>query len=86
MLVNRFSTSCADGHSLCLVYWRYAFSLPCVLQEVVNRFENQNSTYQHLMELKEANEKQVIRLKEEKARLQKDFEEMKYSGEAKLSR
>ncbi|XP_071495771.1 outer dynein arm-docking complex subunit 3-like [Diadema antillarum] len=55
------------------------------LAEVVNRFENQNSTYQHLIELKDANEKQVVRLKEEKARLQKDFEEMKYSGEAKLS-
>ncbi|XP_054769861.1 outer dynein arm-docking complex subunit 3-like [Lytechinus pictus] len=55
------------------------------LAEVVNRFENQNSTYQHLTELKEANEKQVVRLKEEKSRLNTDFEEMKYSGEAKLS-
>lgn len=53
--------------------------------EVVQRFENQKETKRHLEELKKDNEKQIIRLKEEKERLQQDFEEMKYSGDAKLS-
>lgn len=50
------------------------------------RFENQEKTTKHLEELKESGEKQVVRLREEKAKLQQEFEEMKYSGEAKLSR
>lgn len=56
------------------------------LQEVVERFENQGQTTQHLEELKKDNEKQINRLCEEKEKLQQEFEEMKYSGEAKLSR
>lgn len=53
--------------------------------EVVQRFENQKETTRHLEELKKDNEKQIIRLKEEKEKLQQEFEEMKYSGDAKLS-
>ncbi|XP_025111800.1 coiled-coil domain-containing protein 151-like [Pomacea canaliculata] len=54
-------------------------------REVVERFENQGQTTQHLEELKKDNEKQINRLCEEKEKLQQEFEEMKYSGEAKLS-
>ncbi|CAG5115219.1 unnamed protein product [Candidula unifasciata] len=53
--------------------------------EVVLRFENQGATTEHLEQLKKDNEKQIIRLREEKKKLQQEFEEMKYSGEAKLS-
>jgi len=54
-------------------------------QEVVLRFENQGDTQTHLEELKKDNEKAITRYREEKEKLQQDFEEMKYSGEAKLS-
>lgn len=53
--------------------------------EVVYRFENQGATTAHLEELKRENEKQIVRLQEEKAALQNKFEEMKYTGESKLS-
>ena len=66
-----------NGEAECLKY---------LLQEVVERFENQGSTTSHLEELKKDNTKQILRLQEEKANRQKAFEEMKYSGEAKLSR
>ena len=56
------------------------------LQQVVLRFQSQGATTRHLNDLKESGEKQVLRLKEDKSKLQKEFEEMKYSGEAKLSR
>lgn len=54
-------------------------------QEVVHRFENQGDTGDHLEDLKKENEKTIFRLKEEKEKLRNEFEEMKYSGEAKLS-
>ena len=50
------------------------------------RFETQGETQQHLEELKKEGEKHIARLREEKEKLQNEFEEMKYSGEAKLSR
>ena len=50
------------------------------------RFENQGETQAHLEELKKDNEKTITRLREDKEKLQSEFEEMKYSGEAKLSR
>ena len=52
----------------------------------MGRFENQGETQNHLVELKKDGEKQILRLKEEREKLQQEFEEMKYSGEAKLSR
>ncbi|XP_018429137.1 PREDICTED: coiled-coil domain-containing protein 151-like, partial [Nanorana parkeri] len=54
-------------------------------QEVVKRFVAQGETHQHLEELKSENEKTLVRLKEDKERLQEVFQELKYSGEAKLS-
>lgn len=56
------------------------------LREVVLRFENQGDTREHLEELKRESEKQIQRLREERERLLNEYEEMKYSGEAKLSR
>ncbi|KAL3870343.1 hypothetical protein ACJMK2_038417 [Sinanodonta woodiana] len=53
--------------------------------EVVERFENQGGTTKHLEDLKGQNTKQIEKLKEERDRLQQEFEEMKYSGDAKLS-
>uniref|UniRef100_A0A0B6ZZD7 ODAD1 central coiled coil region domain-containing protein n=1 Tax=Arion vulgaris TaxID=1028688 RepID=A0A0B6ZZD7_9EUPU len=53
--------------------------------EVVLRFENQGDTTVHLEQLKKDNEKQITRLRDDKSKLQQEFEEMKYSGEAKLS-
>lgn len=53
--------------------------------DVVYRFENQKETTRHLEELKKDNEKQIMRLKEEKEKLQQEFEEMKYTGDSKLS-
>ena len=55
-------------------------------QEVVRRFEGQEDTTKHLEALQKDNEKQITRLKEEKEKLQMEFEEMKYTGDAKLSR
>ena len=57
-----------------------------ILQEVVQRFLSQGDTQKHLEALKVTNEKTLVRLKEEKEKLQKEFESMKYSGEAKMSR
>ncbi|XP_013412590.1 coiled-coil domain-containing protein 151 [Lingula anatina] len=54
-------------------------------KEVVDRFENQGETQRHLEELKKDSEKQIQRLREEKEKLQQEFEDMKYTGEAKLS-
>ncbi|XP_075715179.1 outer dynein arm-docking complex subunit 3 isoform X2 [Rhinoderma darwinii] len=54
-------------------------------QEVVRRFIAQGETHRHLEELKSENERTLVRLKEEKERLQDAFQELKYSGEAKLS-
>ena len=55
------------------------------IQEVVDRFLNQGNTKKHLEQLKEENSLQLVRLKEEKEKLQAQFEDMKYSGEAKMS-
>ena len=52
----------------------------------MSRFENQENTREHLEGLKKDNERTIERLKEEKEKLQAEYEEMKYSGEAKLSR
>ncbi|XP_003387037.3 PREDICTED: coiled-coil domain-containing protein 151-like [Amphimedon queenslandica] len=55
------------------------------IQEVVDRFLNQQETRTHLNELKDEHTKQLARLKEEKDKLQAQFEEMKYSGEERMS-
>ncbi|XP_062570536.1 outer dynein arm-docking complex subunit 3-like [Saccostrea cucullata] len=53
--------------------------------EVVRRFEGQDETTKHLEALQKDNDKQITRLKEEKDKLQAEFEDMKYTGDAKLS-
>lgn len=55
------------------------------IQEVVDRFLNQGDTKRHLEQLREENMRVVARLKEDKEKLQAQFEDLKYSGEAKMS-
>ncbi|XP_043940554.1 outer dynein arm-docking complex subunit 3 [Protopterus annectens] len=55
------------------------------IQEIVERFTAQGETQKQLEDLKLENEKTLVRLKEEKERLEAEFQEMKYSGESKLS-
>ena len=55
------------------------------MQEVVDRFMSQDSTTAHLETMKGDAQTNVAKLRDEKARLNKEFEEMKYSGEAKTS-
>lgn len=52
----------------------------------MQRFTSQKETHQHLVKLKEQNEKALQQLKEQMELLNKEFQDMKYSGEAKLSR
>ena len=52
----------------------------------MDRFKTQGETQKHLEELKKENMKHLKRLQEERAKLQQEYEDMKYSGEAKLSR
>ena len=53
--------------------------------EVVARFLNQGDTRAHLEQLRLEHTESLARLREDKERLQAQFEEMKYSGEAKMS-
>ena len=50
------------------------------------RFLNQGDTKKHLEHLREENTQWLDRLKEDKEKLQAHFEDMKYSGEAKMSK
>lgn len=55
------------------------------LQEIVQRFISQRETHQHLVRLKEENEKVLQHLKEQMNLLADEFQDMKYSGEAKVT-
>ncbi|XP_078091044.1 coiled-coil domain-containing protein 151 [Mustelus asterias] len=55
------------------------------VQDVVKRFVTQGETLKHLEELELENEKQMVQLREEKERLQAEYNHLKYSGETKLS-
>lgn len=68
--------------------YTYSYLRTCMYTScyVHGRFEHQGETTTHLEDLRESAEKQIDRLREDKDKLQTDFEEMKYSGEAKLSR
>ncbi|XP_071780976.1 coiled-coil domain-containing protein 151 [Centroberyx gerrardi] len=55
------------------------------IQEIAERFVSQGETHKHLEELKVENERILLQLKEEKELLNQQFQDMKYSGEAKLS-
>ena len=52
----------------------------------MERFIAQGESQRHLEDLKEVNQEVLLQLKEEKEALQQRFKDMKYSGEAKLSR
>lgn len=56
------------------------------IQEIVERFLTQTATQKHLESWRLSNEKTVQQLKHEEERLKAQFEDMKYSGEAKMSR
>lgn len=51
----------------------------------MERFTSQKGTHQHLEKLKEENEEVLQQLREQKELLNQQFQDMKYSGEAKLS-
>lgn len=53
---------------------------------MVRRFLAQGETFTQLETLKIENEQMLLRLKQEKQRLQKELEDLKYSGEAMLMR
>ncbi|XP_060923402.1 coiled-coil domain-containing protein 151 [Limanda limanda] len=55
------------------------------IREIVERFISQKETQQHLEKLKGENDKVLLQLKEQKELLNQQFQDMKYSGEAKLS-
>uniref|UniRef100_A0A3B4VBQ4 Coiled-coil domain containing 151 n=1 Tax=Seriola dumerili TaxID=41447 RepID=A0A3B4VBQ4_SERDU len=55
------------------------------IQEIVERFISQKETHQHLEKLKGENENVMQQLKEQRELLNQQFQDMKYSGEAKLS-
>lgn len=69
-----------------LLFSSFYVKLVVFAQEVVLRFENQGETQHHLEQLKEDNEEEIKKLTDQKMKLQGDYEQMKYSGEAKLSR
>ena len=50
------------------------------------RFENQDSTRDRLEEMQEANKAKLTRLEEEREKLEKELERLKFTGETKLSR
>ncbi|XP_055772000.1 outer dynein arm-docking complex subunit 3-like isoform X3 [Salvelinus fontinalis] len=54
-------------------------------REVVERFISQGDTQQHLEDLKKENQRTLLQLKEDRDRLQQHFQDIKYSGETKLS-
>ncbi|XP_051563690.1 coiled-coil domain-containing protein 151 [Myxocyprinus asiaticus] len=54
-------------------------------QEIVDRFISQGETQTHLEKMKAQNEKTLLQLKDERNNLQTQFQDMKYSGETKLS-
>ncbi|XP_059016037.1 outer dynein arm-docking complex subunit 3 [Mustela lutreola] len=51
---------------------------------VVRRFLAQGDTFTHLETLKSENEQSLVRLKQEKQRLQRELEDLKYSGETTI--
>lgn len=56
------------------------------MQEILERFTVQKETHQHLLKLKEDNEKMLLQLREQKELLNKELQDVKYSGEAQVSR
>lgn len=52
----------------------------------MRRFLAQGDTFRHLETLKSENEQSLLRLKQEKQQLQRELEDLKYSGEATIVR
>lgn len=52
----------------------------------MERFTLQKEKHQHLLKLKEDNEKMLQQLREHKELLNKELQDVKYSGEAQVSR
>lgn len=55
-------------------------------QAVFRRFLAQDETFTQLETLKRDNEQMLVKMKEEKERLQRELENLKYSGDATLVR
>ncbi|MED6250728.1 hypothetical protein ATANTOWER_007243 [Ataeniobius toweri] len=55
------------------------------MQEVLEHFILQKENHKHLEKLNRENEQVLLQLKEQKKLISQQFEDMKYSGEAKLS-
>lgn len=56
------------------------------IQEVAERFVTQKATHEHLENLMKENKKVLAQLKEQKELLNQEFQDKKYSGEARLSK
>ncbi|XP_072319988.1 coiled-coil domain-containing protein 151 isoform X2 [Eucyclogobius newberryi] len=56
------------------------------IQEVAGRFATQRGIREHLEKLAEENKNTLAQLREQKEQLDQEFEDKKYSGEAKISR
>uniref|UniRef100_S4RPV6 ODAD1 central coiled coil region domain-containing protein n=1 Tax=Petromyzon marinus TaxID=7757 RepID=S4RPV6_PETMA len=55
-------------------------------KEVVSRFQSQGKTQEDLEMMKSSNKRELARLKEQHEKLKQEYTQIKYSGEAKLSR
>uniref|UniRef100_A0A3Q3W0R4 ODAD1 central coiled coil region domain-containing protein n=1 Tax=Mola mola TaxID=94237 RepID=A0A3Q3W0R4_MOLML len=55
------------------------------VRDIMKRFTSQKETHQCLLKLKEENEEVLQQLKEQQELLSKEYQDMKYSGEAQLS-
>ena len=71
---------------MALLQVNYCFWLHWFVQEEERRLRDEHIAYQQQEAQLARTRQQDILLKEEKAKLQGEFEEMKYSGEARLSR
>lgn len=55
------------------------------ITEVIAKFQSQGDTLQHLSKLQESNEKRIEQLKKKKAQVIKEYEDLRFTGEAKQS-
>ncbi|TPX58773.1 hypothetical protein SpCBS45565_g07915 [Spizellomyces sp. 'palustris'] len=55
------------------------------INEVIAKFQSQGDTHQHLSQLQKANEARNEELKRKKKEILAEYEDLKYSGEAKLA-
>lgn len=55
------------------------------INEVIAKFQAQGETHKHLTQLQEENEAKIAQLKQKREQVLAEYEELKFSGEAKLS-